>query len=340
MQQLEASRVTINEVAARAGVSISTVSRVTNGLDRVHPATRQRVLEAIQLLNYQPSALAKGLATQQTRSLGFVIPTISDPFYLEIVRGVEEAAAAARHSLLVASQVVAPGVPPYKPLVNQRRVDAMVVVGIKIPDAELRRFALQGLPVAFVQQDAGALAPSFVADNYGGAKALADHLLALGHRRIAYIAGSDRTPDNAERLRGLRDALSSAGAALPEAYLAYGTYLPGSGYEAMMRLLALEPPPEAVFAANDQMAVDAVMAIRERGLNVPDDVAVVGFDDVPMASYVTPPLTTVRQPTYELGFRAATAVLNLALGAQEGGAPTRVVLPTELVIRRSCGSRA
>ena len=341
IQQLEASRVTINEVAERARVSISTVSRVMNGLDRVHPATRQRVLEAIQSLNYQPSALAKGLATQQTRSLGFVIPTISDPFYLEIVRGVEEAAAAARHNLLVASQAVAPGVPPYTPLVNQRRVDAMVVVGIKIPEADLRRFALQELPVAFVQQDAGALVPSFLADNYGGAKALVGHLLALGHRRIAYIAGSDRTPDNAERLRGLRDALSSAGVVLPEPYIAFGTYLPGSGYEAMMKLLTLEPPPEAVFAANDQMAVDAIKAIWERGLNVPDDVAVVGFDDIPMAGYVTPPLTTVRQPTYELGFRAATSVLNSALGAtQEGGVPTRVVVPTELVIRRSCGSRA
>ena len=348
MKQLETSRVTIDEVAKRARVSISTVSRVINGLDRVHPATRQRVLDAVQALNYQPSALAKGLATQQTRSLGFVIPTISDPFYLGIVRGVEEAAAAVGHNLLVASQAVQPDEPCYKPLVDQRRIDAMVVVGIKIPDADLRQFTRQGLPIAFIQQDAGELASSFLADNYGGAQTLAEHLLTLGHRHFAYIAGSDATPDSAERLRGLQDALLAAGSVLPEAYITRGTYLPGSGYEAMLRLLDLNPRPEAVFAANDQMAVDAILAIRECGLRVPEDIAVVGFDDVPMAGYVTPPLTTVRQPTYELGFQAASSVLdatNLAQVSQERSqqksqVPTRTVLPTELVIRRSCGSLA
>ena len=333
MKQLEASRATISAVAERASVSISTVSRVINGLDRVHPATRQRVLDAVQALNYQPSALAKGLATQQTRSLGFVIPTISDAFYLGIVRGVEEAAAAAGHNLLVASQVVQPDEPCYKPLVDQRRVDAMVVVGIKIPDEDLRQFNRQGLPIAFVQQDAGELASSFLTDNYGGAKMLAEHLLALGQRRFAYISGSDDTPDSAERLRGLQDALLAAKVFLPEAYIVQGTYLAESGYKAMRSLLELEPRPEAVFAANDQMAVDAISAIRERGLRVPEDIAVVGFDDVPMAGYVTPPLTTIRQPTYELGFRAASLVLNAV--AQE---PGRTVLPTKLVIRRSCGS--
>ena len=343
MKQLKTSRATIDEVAERARVSISTVSRVINGLDRVHPETRRRVLDAVQALNYQPSALAKGLATQQTRSLGFVIPTISDPFYLGIVRGVEEAAASVGHNLLVASQAVQPDEPCYKPLVNQRRVDAMVVVGIKIPDTDLRRFTRQGPPVAFVQQDAGELAASFLADNYGGAKTLAEHLLALGHRRFAYITGSDATPDSAERLRGLQDALLAAGSVLLETYIAQGTYLPGSGYEAMLRLLELEPHPEAVFAANDQMAVDAILASRERGLRVPEDIAVVGFDDVPMAGYVTPPLTTVRQPTYELGFRAASSVLdatNSVQASQKSQVPTRTVLPTELVIRRSCGSFA
>lgn len=331
----KSSRVTIDEVAKRAGVSISTVSRVLNGLDRVHPQTRQRVLKLVHELRYQPSALARGLAIQQTQTLGFIIPTLSDPFYFEIVRGVEEAAASVSHNLLVVSQLSARDDQRYLQLFDQRRVDSMVLVGIAIPPEELARLVTQGFPVAFLQQDVGEGVFTFLADNYGGACALADHLLRLGYRRIAYITGSDYTSDNAERLRGLKDALAAHGLSLPESYIAQGDYYRESGYRAMVQLLALSPPPEAVFAANDQMAIDAMLALRDRGLRVPEDIAVVGFDDIPLAGYVTPPLTTVRQPAYELGYRAACAVLG---ALHEPVAPARVVLPTQLVIRQSCGS--
>lgn len=329
------SRVTIDEVAKRAGVSISTVSRVLNGLDRVHPQTRQRVLEVVRELRYQPSALARGLAIQQTQTLGFVIPTLSDPFYFEIVRGVEEAAAAMGHNLLVVSQPAAQDDRRYLQLFDQRRVDSMVLVGVTIPAEEMSRLVAQGFPVACLQQDVGEGVFSFRVDNYGGARAMADHLLSLGYRRIAYIAGSDHTPDNAERLRGLQDALSDRGLSLPRGWIAQGDYHRKSGYIAMQQLLGLSPLPEAVFAANDQMAIDAILAIRDRGLRVPEDIAVVGFDDIPLASYVVPSLTTVRQPAYELGYRAARAVLE---ALKEATVPTRVVLPTQLVIRQSCGS--
>jgi LacI family transcriptional regulator len=329
------NKVTIGEVAERAGVSISTVSRVLNGLDRVHPETRQRVLEVVQDLRYQPSALARGLAIQQTQMLGFVIPTLSDPFYLEIVRGVEEAAAAVSYNLLVVSQFSARDDRRYLQLFDQRRVDGMVLVGVDIPAEELSRLAAQGFPVAILQREVGEGVFTFLADNYGGARDLAEHLLALGYRRLAYIAGSNHTPDNAERLRGLKDALAGRGLSLPEAYIAQGDYSRKSGYRAMQRLLAQVPLPEAVFAANDQMAMDAMLAIRDHGLRVPEDVAVVGFDDISLAGYVTPPLTTVRQPAFDLGYRAARAVLG---ALQEPQVPERVVLPTQLVIRQSCGS--
>lgn len=328
-------RVTIDEVARRAGVSISTVSRVLNGLDRVHPQTRQRVLELVHELRYQPSALARGLAIQQTQTLGFVIPTLSDPFYFEIVRGVEEAAASQRHNLLVVSQLSHRDDRRYLQLFDQRRVDSMVLVGITIPPEELARLVAQGFPVAFLQQDVGDGVYTFLVDNYGGARALAEHLLRRGYRRIAYITGSDYTSDNAERLRGLKDALAAHGLSLPESYVTQGDYYRESGYRAMVQLLEKSPSPEAVFAANDQMAIDAMLALRDRGLRVPEDIAVVGFDDIPLAGYVTPPLTTVRQPAYELGYRAACAVLG---ALHEPVAPARVVLPTQLVIRQSCGS--
>jgi DNA-binding LacI/PurR family transcriptional regulator len=332
MDPPEPARVTIKDVAERANVSISTVSRVINELDRVNPRTRQRVLEVIRELRYQPSALARGLAAQRTQTLGFVIPTLSDPFFLEIVRGVEEAAAAAGHNLLVASQPFSHDARRYLQLFDERRVDSMVLVGIKVPPEELGRLLGQGFAVAFVQQDGGEEALTFLADNYGGARALSEHLLDLAYQRIVYIAGSDYTPDNAERLRGLSDAL--AGRGLEPFAIAKGDYHRGSGARAMTELLARRPLPEAVFAANDQMAADAIMAIRERGLSVPEDIAVVGFDDVPMAGYLTPALTTVRQPAYKMGYRAARAVLN----PEKSLAPARVVLPTQVVVRQSCGS--
>ncbi|MDQ3461290.1 MAG: LacI family transcriptional regulator [Deinococcota bacterium] len=332
MVSSEPGRVKIKDVAKHANVSISTVSRVVNELDRVNPETRERVLEVIRELRYQPSAFARGLAIQRTQTLGFVIPILSDPFFLEIVRGVEEAAAAAGHNLLVASQPFEHDARRYLQLFDQRRVDSMILVGIKVPPEELERLLAQGFAVAFVQQDGGEGALTFLADNYGGARVLAEHLLELGYRRIAYIAGSDYTPDNAERLRGLKDALAGRGLA-PFAF-AQGDYHRGSGSRAMAELIARGPLPEAVFAANDQMAIDAVITIREQGLRVPEDIAVVGFDDVPMAGYVSPALTTVRQPAYEMGYRAASAVLD----PEKPLAPKRVVLPTQVVVRQSCGN--
>jgi LacI family transcriptional regulator len=165
------------------------------------------------------------------------------------------------------------------------------------------------------------------------------HLLEHGYRRIAYISGTDHTPDNGQRLRGLRDSLAAHGLALPEQLIVRGDYLRGSGHAAMRALLDSGECPEAVFAANDQMAADAILAAQERGLNVPRDIAIAGFDDVPMASYMSPALTTVHQPIYEQGAYAARLALDLLKADQEKRlifAP-RVIMPTTLVIRRSCG---
>lgn len=334
MKETRASQATIDDVAQRAKVSISTVSRVLNNRDRVHPETRERILRAMRELRYQPSAMARGLANQRTHTLGFVIPTISDPFFMEIVRGVEDAASSAGYSLLVASQAQTTEHSRYSQLLNQRRVDGVILVAIEVQRYDIEGVLQSGIPVALIQQEIGPGIPTFVADNYGGACQVTEHLLHCGHRRIAYISGSNHTPDNGERLRGVRDTLATHGLRLPANRIASGNYLRGSGYEAMTRLLEQTELPDAVFAANDQMAGDALIALQERGLRVPDDIAVVGFDDVPLASYVTPPLTTVRQPAYELGLRAAEFVL----GALEQPMDIeRVVLPTHLVVRKSCG---
>lgn len=305
-----------------------------NGLDRVHPETRRRVLDTVERLRYQPSAFARGLAIRRTHTIGFVVPTISDPFYLGIVRGVEESAAAEGYSLLVVSQLARVDDTRVLELFTQKRVDGLVVVGVAVLPEVLAQLRAQGFPVALLQQRGEP--PTFSVDNYGGAVLMTEHLLSLGYRRIAYIAGSDDTPDNAERFRGFRDTLKRAGVLFARERFAQGDFFQGSGREAVETLLSHRTPFGAVFAANDQMAIDATLALRERGLRVPEDVAVVGFDDIPLARYVVPPLTTVRQPAYELGFRAIGAVLAALRGE---ALPVGVVLPAELIVRESCGAK-
>ena len=328
--------VTIFDVAERAGVSISTVSRVLNGRDRVNPDTARRVQAAVDSLGFRQNALARALVTRRSEMVGLIIPKVNDPFHFEIVRGVEDAVSLSNHSLLIVSQTRNDG--EERNLVPFQRglVDAIIAVAVDLSRAEMADLEKRNVPLVLVQQTEGEDIPSFVTDNYGGACQLTEHLLDHGYQRFAYISGSNLTCDSAERLRGLRDSLAGRGLALDDRYIAPGDYLRGSGYEAMQRLLALDPLPDVVFAANDQMASDALLVINEYGLRVPEDIAIADFDDVPLASYITPALTTVHQPTYELGFQAAQAALNI-VKEEKPIEPMHVVLPTRLVVRRSCG---
>jgi DNA-binding LacI/PurR family transcriptional regulator len=331
---------TIFDVAKRAGVSIGTVSRVLNNRDRVHPRTRERVQKAIEELDFHSNALARGLASQQTDTLGLIIPQVNDPFYFQIVRGVEDAASEKNYSLLIASQPRTATEARYNRLFRRGHVDAIILMGIDARPQEVQQIVERGVPIVLIQQEMDREIPTFSADNYSGACAVSRHLVEdHGYKRIAFISGTHHTPDSRERLRGLRDILREHGLELPSQYIVQGDYLIGSGYTAMMQLLNLPERPEAVFAANDQMALDAIKAARDFGLSVPDDIAIVGFDDVPLASYSSPELTTVHQPIYELGYQAAQMALNGIRSdqRQRNGVAPRVLLPTRLVVRASCG---
>lgn len=327
---------TIFDVAERAGVSISTVSRVLNGKDRVHPNTVRRVQEAVAELGFRQNALARALVTRRSEMLGLVTPKVNDPFHSEIARGVEDAVSAAGYGLLIVSQIRPGGEGRNLEPFRRGLVDAIIAVAVDLSQEEIDDLVHRGMPAVLIQETKNGAAPSFVVDNYGGACQLTAHLLTHGYRRFAYITGSDFTCDNTERRRGLEETLAAAGLMLDPRYVIPGDYMRGVGYRAMSALLELEPLPDVVFAANDQMAGDALFAIQERGLRVPDDMALAGFDDIPLASYMTPALTTVHQPTYELGFQAAQAALNM-VKEEEAIEPRRVVLPTRLVVRRSCG---
>jgi LacI family transcriptional regulator len=330
---------TIFDVAKRANVSIGTVSRVLNNRDRVSAETRERVLLAIRELDFHSNAFAQGLASQQTDTIGLVIPQVNDPFYFGIVRGIEDTVTAAGYSLLIASQPNHTSENHYMRLFRRGHVDALILTAIDVSPTEIQEMTKSGLPIILVQQDAGRHVSAVQVDNYSGACAMTEHLLEHGYRRIAYITGTDHTPDNKERLRAIRDTLAAHGLTLPNELIFHGDYLRGSGGAAMQKILNLPEHPQAVFAGNDQMAADAIVAAQERGLRVPEDIAVVGFDDVPLASYVSPALSTVHQPIYEQGVYAARTALDMLKSGGEKQPLTlpRIILPTTLVIRRSCG---
>ncbi|MCC7205702.1 MAG: LacI family DNA-binding transcriptional regulator [Anaerolineae bacterium] len=329
---------TIFDVAKRAGVSIGTVSRVINNRDRVHPETRERILQAMRDLNFHANASAQALASQQTDTVGLVIPQVNDSFFFGLVRGVEDTVTAAGYSLLIVSQPPQSANHHYMRLFQRGHVDAMIIAAIEVPRANVADMATR-VPIIFIQQEGPKNVPAVLADNYGGACEMTQHLLEHGYRRIAYITGTDNTPDNRHRLRGVRDTLAAHGLSLPDHFVVRGDFLRGSGHAAMRALLDSVERPEAVFAANDQMAADAILAAQEAGLSVPGDIAITGFDDVPMASYMSPTLTTVHQPIYDQGAYAARLALDSLKADQERRtvmAP-RITLPTRLVVRRSCG---
>lgn len=335
--EAQGRKATIDDVAQQAGVSISTVSRVLNRRDRVHPGTRARVEAAMNQLRYRPSALARGLALKRCQTIGLLAPNITDPFFVEMVRGVEQAAADAGYGLLIARQHHPTEERRYLSLFTNSCVDGVVLVAIGVRRRYLDSLLEERLPFAIIQQDLGMNVPTFITDNYTGARALGEHLLAHRFERIAYISGSDDTPDSAERLRGLGDALRAKGRSIDDVLIVRGDFGHASGYRAALQLLALPQPPDAIFAANDQMAVGAIEAARDLGLRVPEQLAVCGFDDTDLARYITPRLTTVRQPLREMGRLATEAVIQ---ELEKRSVPRCTMLPTELVVRESCGCSA
>lgn len=337
-------KVTSSDVARRAGVSRTTVSFVLNNVPgvRISEETRRRVLKAARELGYFPNAAARSLVTQKTRTIGLVLcqtpdQVFHDAFLPEVLHGISEVMRPAGYRVLVepVEDVSRPNA--YIDLVMEQRIDGLILSGPRSDDAELLQLREEGFPVVLLGQLPGTGFPSVDVDNVEGARIAVEHLISLGHTRIGIITNAPpQYTSSAHRLEGYRQALASHGIPFDENLVCYGNFTESSGYRAMNELLGVSEPPTAVFVASDLVAFGALAAIRDRGLLVPRDIAVVGFDDVRLARYVTPPLTTVRLPAYELGQTAAQILLNWL---EKGKAPPRLtLLPTELVIRRSCGA--
>jgi len=338
------SRPTQRQIAEETGVSRTTVSLVLNEVPGIHisPETRQRILEVARRLNYYPDAAARTLASGRTQTIGFVLcqspdRIFADAFLPEVLRGVGDAVQENGFRVLIHSveDVTAPEA--YIGLVREKHTDGIILSGPRSDDEQLPRLKAEGFPMVLLGQLPGSGIPFVDVDNVGAARQAMEHLVGLGHRRIGMITNAPLEYTAArDRLAGYRQALKEAGLSFDEELVRHGDFREESGRVAMNRLLDLPEPPTAVFVACDLVAFGALVAIKERSLIIPDDVALVGFDDVPLAHYVDPPLTTVRLLAYELGYRAATLLTQLISG--EPVEEQEILLQTKLVVRQSCGA--
>lgn len=307
--------VTLQMVAQAAGVSASTVSRILNGSAVVSEAKKLAVDEAVARLGFIPNPMARGLAGGRTLSVGVVTQAIDSPFYGVALRGIEDELDRAGYSpLFVSGHWNATEEARCIDMLRSRRVDGIIVLTGRLSDAALKLYA-KSLPIVATGRRLKAQNLfSLDFDNFEGARLATEHLTSLGHQRIAFIAGNSEHPDANERLRGYRAGLEAGGLAFEPGLVAPGLFHEESGMLATERLLNTRQRFTALFAANDQMALGACLALQRRSLRVPQDVSVMGFDDVSMSRYSIPPLSTVHHPAYELGQGAAAAMLCLLRG--------------------------
>jgi LacI family transcriptional regulator len=329
---------TIRDVARASGVSIATVSRVFNHSPLVSEETRQRVTLAAAGLGYWPNGIARSLITNRTHTLGLLLPDLHGEFFSEVIHGVDFLSREKGYHLLV-SRSSSSGDELTDALRSMRgRVDGLVVMAPDVDASRALRQAAGNVPV--VQLNPEVPLPgcdSLSIGNFQGAYAVVRHLVDLGHGPIATITGPPQNIDARQRLDGYRTALRDAGIEPDPAQEFHGDFTERSGYEAAREMLRQQGRPTAVFVANDHMAVGVLGALQEAGRVVPDDVALAGFDDIPMARYLTPALTTVHVDMFQMGERAVEMLVDLERPAA-GAEGRHEVLPTRLVVRGSCGA--
>lgn len=328
--------VTQEDVAKRAGVSTTTVSHVINETRFVSQDLRERVLRAMEEMDYQPNVIARSLRSQRTHNIAVILPDIAYPFLAEVARGIEEAAFDTGYrAILCASQGDPAKEDSCLNLVRTRQVDGVVLVTASGDGERVQALIDHGTPIVACDRDwPGLEVDTVVADNEDGGVQATDHLIALGHDRIGCIAGPADLSIGNERLKGYHRALKGAGIPIEAELLVRGNFRNRGGFDAMNELLNLRQPPTAVFACNDLMAMGAICAASKRRLGIPEDVAVVGCDDIELAAFTNPSLTTVRLPKHQMGAAAVKMVVSRIEG--EHGLARRHVLPVELVVRDSC----
>nr|HID13053.1 LacI family transcriptional regulator [Anaerolineae bacterium] len=327
--------VSIKDIAKAVGVSHSTVSRALADSPLVASETKQRIQRVAREMGYTPSAIARGLVTKRTATIGLVVTTIADPFIAEVVQGVEETALDYGYNVILCDC----NAEPARELacvrtLREKRVDGIVVTSSRVGSLYMPLLEELGVPIVLINnQHEGRYVYSVRTDNLTGGRLAGEYLLSLGHRHIAYIAGPFGAHSSVERLEGCRAALQEHGLDIPDHWVAPGDGRTNGGHAGVDFLLQRSPRPTAIFCYNDMTAIGALQAIKEAGLQVPGDFSLIGYDDIAFAAFVDPPLTTVAQAKYTLGQRAMDMTLNLLNGQGEAD---DILLAPRLVERASC----
>lgn len=325
---------TIKDVARVAGVSVATVSRALNGAENVLPETKQRILDAARELRFTPSGAARSLITRRTDTIGALLPDLHGEYFSELIRGIDQAARARGLHLLVSSSHDDADEAATALRAMNGRVDGLLVMSPHADASFLSHNLPANLPAVLLNTEVDLPGHArFVVDNFGGARTMTAHLAAAGRKRIAFIGGPNGNHEAQERLRGYRAGLRPGMKEL----VFEGDFSEASGWSAGRKIAQAKARPDAIFAGNDMMAIGCLTALAEAGLNVPDDIAIAGFDDIPIARYVSPALSTIRVPIAALGAAALDA---LAKGLENPASAEHpaTVMPVEMVLRRSCGT--
>jgi 5-deoxy-glucuronate isomerase len=332
--------VTIRDVAQRAGVSTATVSRILSGASASRPATVAAVRDAAEALGYRPSSIARSLKTRTTSTLGLIVTDVHNPFFPELVRAVEDAAWERGFRVILCNGARDPSrEADYLALLQDGRVDGLIVAAGHLTDAHAAHLAKRAVPVVVVNSEREDLGvPTIASDNRAGGRLAAEHLLALGHTRFAIVTGPTERADAVDRVRGTLDALEQAGIGRDAVPVVVGVGGPGPGGQSIEGLLADRAATTALVCYNDVTAIEVIRALRAMGRRVPEEISVVGFDDIDAAAWVEPPLTTVVQQKAEMGSWAVRRLIECIARPAGGGARAeRVILPVELRVRGSTG---
>lgn len=328
-------KVTINDIAKLSGVSKATVSRVLNGSKPVSDAVREKVMRAIEETDYKPSSLARSLTTKETKLIGIVIPDVSNPVFSELVKGMEDMSGVSGYNILLCNSYLSHKKElDYLEIFRDKEVDGIIFLTTKERPEQVEFFKKFGKPVVLVDRKFKTMdIPSVGIDDYTAALKAVNYLINLGHKNIGMVRSTLQDSSHGfNRYEGYRRAMEGAGLSINPQNVIEGDFSVKSGYNAMLKLLSGEAPPSAVFFANDLMAVGGIRCITDSGMKVPEDISVMGFDDIPIASMFIPSITTTRQPFFEIGKKAMEKLIH---SIQEKVVEQHTVFETDLILRNS-----
>ncbi|QHE53693.1 LacI family DNA-binding transcriptional regulator [Pontibacillus sp. HMF3514] len=323
---------TIKDVAKRAGVAVSTASYALNGVKKVSDATLQKVLQAAEELHYQKNGFASDLKRTKTNTIALILHDLSGPFYSELIRGIQEVTTANGYDLIACSAIGGDDSTATK-FLKEKRVDGAIVLAHNVSDDIIQSSANADFPVVVLDRHLDNPHILHVeVDNYQGGRIATEHLIEKGHKSIAFISGPKNSHDSDMRYKGYRDALEKHNLTFQSRFKFTGDFQRESGYRSTKMLIAQQNLPDAIFYANDEMAIGGLKAFADNGIRVPEDISIIGFDDIQISEYLNPPLTTIRQPKYEVGALSAHMIFQLFTGED---VEKHYSLVTELVERES-----